>query len=1143
MHFFIDHNQLPNQTLADSFGPESNDPYNKFNITTRFQLTGAAKAFACQDSLMIIQQSIADPTLVNVLLKPIEGLKIPFERVKYFIYRGLLKDSFVNGTAITPTSTSSSELISRLWVDWNAYKTKKNQPNLPDPTPQNFGFDNTLPGSLEIENIFDNSQQNIRAFYVKEGEWIGNFGASKKIGFEIAICSKPIAFNLDYLRAENYQIDVSGTSITAFDRRVKKENILSFIDPSAFFGLHYYSGLDISSYTGTTKTTTKKEKIAIYSDLLNNKFATKNRVYLDIRSETGFSYNFYQNYSDTSGNIKFGNSITTPIAQNYEWSGWPIIAFDLPLLTNAEKNNIKINLRIKDNIKPILFFEDSSLLTALIENDLDIKFIDHTLLINSTDWTNDLNFFFPNAGLGTNRNNIAYYIKLHYFKQEDTQGTPITALKKEKEFDNLFIPLSSSLLTQASQSFTHVINPDYKLISGQFESVKFSYVAECGAYYDNNRVAFYSKMSFPNKTTGKVYSQIPDTGDLNGLNLEGVYNKMSFLSRDIKISKVHIQELLTPPSYQKVTILKVSAYNSSPASIEGLFILGIHKDELSVLNNVASLNSVSEFSGKHPKLIIFEDVSPSPAIDKDGKPYKKYKLKVQGLDDNGQRIILAPPSTQNVYVYSTNDFVFTSKAFADAENHATIKTYIPNSEEKIGFERNKVTPGKNNEDFYIDKNPNMKVEVDSFIATLNTINDDLNAYSSIKALVQDSAKDILIESVNSIQLSLTTSNPTPDDRPLYWARNKMQVALKKHPYFSTQFDTSLNPTRGSDLDKILSIFEEKSRNYSDVDFTYANQNNLKKILITGFDPFQLENNINQSNPSGVCAMALHGKTLGIGFVQSMIIPVRYRDFDGNYNPKVGVGNGIIEDYIAPLIGKGPNHADVIITISQSGYGNYNIDRFATINRGGWSDNMGFTRPENSNSVYLNLPKEKDLIWIETTLPKAMVMNGGINQQPDNWKHFVVYAQHYSVDGNPPSIIPESLYEMRWDYGLDNFKPRNPGEILIDTKKTLIDRNGQNNLLDSNNSKRRIIEGSGSNYLSNEIFYRVALARERWNKKHPSLPKFPSGHFHVAFIQQPKRDLAENYLESSRNIYDELTKLVLTVSERIAIGSSNLNNLF
>lgn len=95
MYFFISiGNTLSDQEPEDVFGPDSSDPANKFTITSRFQLTDPTKAIACQDSLMIVQQSSVNSSLVNVVLKPMGGLKVPFRSVKYYVYRGVLKSSF-----------------------------------------------------------------------------------------------------------------------------------------------------------------------------------------------------------------------------------------------------------------------------------------------------------------------------------------------------------------------------------------------------------------------------------------------------------------------------------------------------------------------------------------------------------------------------------------------------------------------------------------------------------------------------------------------------------------------------------------------------------------------------------------------------------------------------------------------------------------------------------------------------------------------------------------------------------------------------------------------------------------------------------------------------------------------------------------
>ena len=118
---------------------------------------------------------------------------------------------------------------------------------------------------------------------------------------------------------------------------------------------------------------------------------------------------------------------------------------------------------------------------------------------------------------------------------------------------------------------------------------------------------------------------------------------------------------------------------------------------------------------------------------------------------------------------------------ADKEINQSRLVYKRNYEENIGIANNEPITHKHYEDYFIDNiNSNMKTEVDGFIDTLATIANDENAYQNIKTLVEDSAKDIWDEAVNFVQAN---NNANPDDRPLYWARNKMQVALKSHVYF------------------------------------------------------------------------------------------------------------------------------------------------------------------------------------------------------------------------------------------------------------------------------------------------------------------------------------------------------------------------
>lgn len=170
----------------------------------------------------------------------------------------------------------------------------------------------------------------------------------------------------------------------------------------------------------------------------------------------------------------------------------------------------------------------------------------------------------------------------------------------------------------------------------------------------------------------------------------------------------------------------------------------------------------------------------------------------------------------------------------------------------------------------------------------------------------------------------------------------------------------------------------------------------------------------------------------------------------------------------------------------------------------------------------------DYEFIETTLPKNdLIQNGSgkiVLHQKAGFEYYnndkEVYSDHFENFTLSPLVPFPNIV---------NYPP--PNGIVA--------------------NKIKAVEGSGGDYLSNEIFYRVALARERWQKANSTQPKFPTGHFHIAYIQysysdlkqKDIRDMTDKYLLSNRTVYDELTKLLKTVEERITLGASNLTNLF
>ncbi|OWP85694.1 hypothetical protein BWK60_12735 [Flavobacterium covae] len=411
-------------------------------------------------------------------------------------------------------------------------------------------------------------------------------------------------------------------------------------------------------------------------------------------------------------------------------------------------------------------------------------------------------------------------------------------------------------------------------------------------------------------------------------------------------------------------------------------------------------------------------------------------------------------------------------------------TYKRNYEELIGLFKTDDSGSKdlltNYENKFIDahkeKNDAIKNIVDGFSEYLCEDNRDLTT-DQIEAKVIKSAKELWdyavwqhkdhtstivtnIKKTGEKKKEIKEIEAILDDRPLYWARIAMQVILKRQYVYIEDIKTlpqkdqddffikSIVP-KNSKLYKAIQLFEENSRNYTGIDFSKAS--GKKKVLITGFDPFvlnpfhkRIKGDIKTSNPSGISALYLNGLTVGNAYIQCVVVPVRYEDFD----------NGIIENLVEKYI----SQFDIMITTSRND-SNFDLERFASKFRGGFLDNA------NIGSTYLEYNQErfKQILtgneFYETTLPINKIMTGDLS--PSTGK--IYFDQTYIDDLNNSEDHPSK------NNNSPTFK-----KINIKGKST-------------NDS------GSGGDYLSNEIMYRAAKKRDDL-----AMNNFKAvGHIHIA----------------------------------------------
>ncbi|MGW2550305.1 pyroglutamyl peptidase [Streptomyces sp. NPDC001635] len=267
-----------------------------------------------------------------------------------------------------------------------------------------------------------------------------------------------------------------------------------------------------------------------------------------------------------------------------------------------------------------------------------------------------------------------------------------------------------------------------------------------------------------------------------------------------------------------------------------------------------------------------------------------------------------------------------------------------------------------------------------------------------------------------------------DDRPLYWARLAMTREVRS---WEPSFGLS-----GGRRARLLSELETTSRGQDGV--RYPQGGGVKRILLTGFDPFTLDRDIRISNPSGAGALALDGTTVrtadGPARIETMVFPVRWQDF----------ADMTVERSLRPYLPK----VDLFTTVSQGRVGRFDVERTNGAWRGGFPDNNNVG---STGTVPVAHPATQPQ-WTSTTLPYRAIVAADTGRFP-------VY-DHTEVTEIPAGGTTAVV--------------RADGPTPGSTARA----------------------GGGGDYLSNEIAYRATLLRDRLGL-HGTLP---GGHVHTPVLQ-------------------------------------------
>ncbi|MEU3570556.1 pyroglutamyl peptidase [Kitasatospora sp. NPDC036755] len=306
--------------------------------------------------------------------------------------------------------------------------------------------------------------------------------------------------------------------------------------------------------------------------------------------------------------------------------------------------------------------------------------------------------------------------------------------------------------------------------------------------------------------------------------------------------------------------------------------------------------------------------------------------------------------------------------------------------------------------------------------------------------------------------------PALDDRPLYWTRLAMTVRLAR---WQPRFDV--------DRAALRTRFEDASRGLDD---GFEAAPGVRRIFVSGFDPFGLDTEARRANPSGAAVLRLHGQriTLADGStaeVRAVVLPVRYGDFD----------RGIVERAFTPHLRPGRQAADLITSISQGYPGKFTLEE--------WAGRARSADPATDNTAALSGGTTEHPVdapglgagpqFVRTTLPTGAMT---AVQQP-----FPVLVNAFVTEIPAGATAPV-------------FRPDGP------------------------TPGSRAVSGGGGGYLSNEVAYRSNRLRTLL------APELPGGHLHTPVLTglpaDPSRLTAPEFERNEAAIGDEVRAILSTV---------------
>ncbi len=970
---------LLDEQISESmaYGPQSSLVFRSTNSFT--SQADSVPAYAAADGVAMIQRMVdpetglVDEQRVNLIIAPRGGSGVAIQPVQYFVYRGLRIGDFLGGPATgnggvdyiqvrsgpaDENDTSVSAFIREIYRGMEMRRQEMVAAGIPSgdiPDIENDPLSSSILGweasaslestnDLPLDDFFNRFDELRQLPLVRRGMHLGDFHAGEEAEFGIDIALQgdyAVPLTFAYARRAYHEINLlEDEPASEWEERRRREDARNFIDAAAYYGMH--GSIGVYDHQGRLR---RGEEL--YNDLLLP-FLNRNRVYIDIRNEAGYSMNYSGNYMMDGAQVKVGSDLALMYADIYATDGWPIgmIERSHSEILSGEDGIFYLSLAVADNTLPLLYVEQ-----GIVQGQLHQGFVPGSwLLAQGTEWTFPVGFRLPQVEEGGQMRDLAGMIRLRYLRQiPAVPGLAVgNVVAAEHYTDNIFGPVDAGVAWDAAPGnspMNHLQQTRWdRLHERRYadgrqtgHGISFGALMERGIAVRSGQVLFYNVAVDFYSISGGVVPKGRGAGvgfgpQQNFLEASSIFNGYN----------VETSEIAQPVA---ATLYRLVPQDDNVVR-EGVMMLGITASERALLADAAAV----VLSRYHERNLVLEERQIV------GAEASVYSLKVRGLHKDTHQSYDAEP-TSEIHVYSRDGLFFVSAEFTMPDFLPDI--YLPNAEELRA-----ATPEPT---AILENHPVMAMLIAGFEHALSSIPDNDMARESLKAAIDIYGEDLWAEA------TAFTLDGGADDRILYWARLRMAAVLKGHPRLLKN---------SQEQAEVVRYFEETTRGFAQATFANATTGAMK-ILLVGFDPYALGGaGVTNSNSGGMVALGMHGKSItegdATGHINSVILPIRYRDFD----------DGMVERLFSPFL-YGNTTVDMIVAVNMNGgHGMFSLARFAARARtGGFPDNAD---RKSVGAIGAGTGWNE---FYQTSLPVQEMMQGEIGRTP---QQIFFYDQSYRL---------------------------------------------------------------------------------------------------------------------------------------------------